>query len=493
MNIKTILVIYISLLVSFVSAADLELASPFSEHMVLQRQMPIPVWGWGKPGSKISVEFASKTTKGKVRADGRWKVILPAVNKAGGPHKFTVKSGDAVIEYKDVLVGEVWICSGQSNMQQGRGVLKNAKQMLVVAAKKPIRCMEVKRTVRFEPQERCSGKWSKQTPNSAVAFAFAYYLNKDQDIPVGIILTCWSSSSIEGWMPLEMQKQLPHFKTHMDKFKKQDTKKVTALITQEKKGKKWAQKDNVFLRTRPNILYNAMMHPLIPYAARGIVWYQGEANSETMQTTKQYGTTLSLWCKELRNRWGRIELCFIPVMLPRFGKILPKSPSTDPGNPSAYSWAYFREAQMKILDLPNTAIANTIDLGALKNIHPRDKELIGKRLALLAGGLTGDAKGLVQGPVFSGMKKEGKNLRISFKNADGLKTIDGKPPAEFWVAGKDNKWVQATTKISKDSVILSWDGKATPVAVRYAFAGFPKVNLVNSAGLPAIPFRTDTN
>jgi sialate O-acetylesterase len=179
-------------------------------------------------------------------------------------------------------------------------------------------------------------------------------------------------------------------------------------------------------------------------------------------------------------------------MLPRFGKILPQSPNKDPKSPEAFSWAYIREQQMKILDLPHTAVACTIDTGNLRNIHPKDKEPIGRRLALLAEKCNGTRSDTVQGPIFSKLITKNNSLIVSFKNNKGLKTTDGQPPKSFWLAGDDSKWIAAKTKIENNKVILSWDKDTPPKYVRYAFAGFPQVNLVNAAGIPALPFRTDT-
>ncbi|MDA0349717.1 MAG: sialate O-acetylesterase [Verrucomicrobia bacterium] len=471
----------------------LELASPFSEHMILQREMPVPVWGWGKSGENVEVSIAGISSTTEVGKDGRWKMTLAEL-PAGGPYVFQAKSGSSVIEYSDVLVGEVWICSGQSNMQMGYNQLKDSEALLKVAKKQPIRSLEVKRNVRFTPQEKFSGHWVVEPCKSAVGFMFALELQQALGVPVGIIEASWGSSSLEGWLPLSMTEQLPHFRREMKAFEKFDRAETERLIEKDIRGETREREDDIYMRTRPNILYNAMLYPVAPYAARGLVWYQGEANSGTLAHMRQYGETLPLWCKHLRELWGRDEFHFLAVMLPRYGRVAAGSPSESATAPNAYSWAWFREAQQQLLTLPHTGIANTIDLGDKKNIHPKDKEPIGKRLALLAQKQIPGSKVIASGPVLHTFSKTGDNsLRITFLNAEGLHTTDGKSPREFWVAGPDLIWLHARADLEDESVVLRWEGKLNPVAVRYAFSAFPNVNLVNGAGLPAMPFRTDTD
>jgi sialate O-acetylesterase len=474
-------------------ASGLELASPFTEHMILQRQMPVPVWGWGNPGERVEVSVAGQSASGKIGKDGRWKVSLKAL-PAGGPYLFEAKSGKESIEFSDVLVGEVWICSGQSNMQFGYNKLTDYKALLEAAKKRPIRSLTVERNVRLTPQERFSGDWLLEPCQSAVGFIFAYELQQALGIPVGIIETSWGSSSIEGWMPLSMTKQLPHFKREMEAFETFDRNEVEGFIEQNVRGENWERDDQVYLRTRPNILYNAMMYPIAPYAVRGLAWYQGEADSGSLANMRQYGESLPAWCTHLRKLWGRNDFYFMGVMLPRFGRTSEGSPTKSPTAPDAYSWAWFRESQTRLLDLPHTAIVNTIDLGDLENIHPTDKEPVGKRMALLAQQEIHGKDVISSGPVFAKWKTEGNNrIRILFQHAENLHTSDGKAPREFWVAGPDRNWQPAQARLDGESVLLTWEGKTKPNAIRYAFSAFPEVNLLNGADLPAMPFRTDSD
>ena len=235
-----------------------------------------------------------------------------------------------------------------------------------------------------------------------------------------------------------------------------------------------------FVRKQPNIVYNAMLHPVIPYACRGIVWYQGEANAAQPEL---YAASLPAWIRELRKRWQRDDLHVLGVMLPGFGE---DKGVTDPG-----SWAWFREAQGKGLAIPHAALINTIDLGDAKNIHPADKAPIIDRLARIARNDIYQDSIAARGPVFQKQKIDGPKVTITFDHADGLATKDGKPPVGFRLAGADRQWHPARAVIKGRSVEVQAEGVETPVACRYAFSNKPEVNLVNDAGLPAAPFRTD--
>jgi sialate O-acetylesterase len=352
-----------------------------------------------------------------------------------------------------------------------------------------------------------------------VAFGFAYFLNKKIHVPIGIIQTSWGSAYIEGWMPIELTKKLPHFKKSVDRVKSdKDLMKAIKLVMEqfEKHGKIGSQyyddpqKDkelkkilahkpgytdnaNVFARTQPNLLYNAMLHPFIPYAVRGMVWYQGEANAENWQDATQYAESLQLWTKALRKIWGNKNFYMLGVMLPGFGKMMGGSPKPkDLDYPGNVTWAYMRESQMKLLSLPHTGVANTVDLGDAQNIHPHDKKPLCERLARIAARYVYGQKIVAVGPIFSKYKVKGNKFYVKFTHAKGLKTTDGEPPKGFWLTDKEHKeWYPAKARIIGDVVELTSDKVPNPAACRYAFAAKPTVNLVNGAGLPAYPFRTD--
>lgn len=476
--------------------AALSVASPFTDHMVLQQDLPVPVWGKAELGAAVTVSFAGQKKTGRADRSGKWRVALDALGANAKGSKMTIRSGKATITLADVVVGEVWICSGQSNMQMGR--VPDQKGL----SEAGIRTFEVKRTVAFTEQENVVGNWKVSGPGSAVAFGFAHHLvKKAGGAPIGIILSAWGSSSIEAWMPRDMTGQLPHFKTIMAEWDA-NTEAQAQIKAALAKGK-WSRSDDVFMRRQSCIVYNAMMKPLAPFACRGLVWYQGERNTRYMTgmpdspwyhrvaSVQDYDETLKAWVQRYRKEWGRDDMRFLMVMLPGFGSVLNTSPTKDLNHPAAHSWAWMRESQLAVLDLPNTAVANTIDLGDVKNIHPRDKGPIGERLALLAARDTLGMKAEARGPVFSRLEKQKDRLIVHFSHATGLKTKDGKTPTEFWIAGQDAKWIPAAAKIQGNRVILSSPDCPNPEHVRYAFTGKPAVNLVNGSGLPAYPFRTD--
>ncbi len=355
----------------------------------------------------------------------------------------------------------------------------------------------MKRTVAFTEQDTCEGKWVERYPESAVAFGFAYFLEQAAKAPVGIILTCWGSSSIEAWMPRDMTATVPHFKTTMSEFDANTAtqNKIKAMLDGREK---W---NDVFLRQQPNILYNAMMKPLAPYACRGLVWYQGERNTKEMTPMTGddwvgrnsgmllYGDVLKKWMQRYRHEWGRDGFQFLVVMLPGFAKM--GKVAIDGENPAVPSWAWMRESQLQALELPHTAVANTIDLGEAANIHPKDKLPVGQRLALLAARDTLGQKIEAQGPVMKNVESQRNTLVVHFDHANGLKTNDGKAPTGFWLADDSKKWIPAKAEIEGPTVTLQSPQLTKPLYVRYAFAGMPKVNLVNGSDLPAYPFRTD--
>ena len=484
--------------------AQLSVASPFTDNAVLQRDMPVPIWGTAEPGATVTVDFAEQQQTTEADADGKWQVELEQMPANAEAQVLKISTGDSKIALENVLVGEVWICSGQSNMQMN---VVQVPQVEALAPSSPnIRCFEVKRTVAMTEQDRMVGEWAERRPSSAVAFAFAHFLEEANDVPVGIILSCWGSSSIEAWMPRDMTETVPHFQTVMNEFDA-DVATRDRIASILGTGKKWSGKDDIFLRRQPNILYNAMMHPLVPYACRGLVWYQGERNTQSMQGMLKtpwysrtagmlnYGITLRAWIQRYRKEWGNDQMHFMIVMLPGYYKQMQTGPrkgaKSNPVHPAVHSWAWMREAQMSALQLANTSVVNTIDLGSAKNIHPKDKLPIGRRLALLAGYETLGQEVVALGPMMAWTEKRGNEITVSFRNAEGLKTLDGNAPRGFWLSNDAGQWVRANATLQGENVVLT-STLNDPRFVRYAFAGKPDVNLVNGANLPAYPFRTDS-
>ena len=507
------------------ASAELTVSSVFTDHAVLQRDVAVPVWGRADAGATVAVTFAGQTKETRSSDNGKWSVTLDPLAASFDPQTLAITSGDDRIALADLVVGEVWICSGQSNMQ--RGVEAVPKVRALVPKMKHVRSFEVKRTVAFDEQENVEGTWKQEGPDSAVACSFAHFLQQRAGAPVGIILSCWGSSSLEAWMPRDMVDTVPHFKSMMEDFDK-DTKTRDQILGILDGEKPWSTKDDVFLRRQTNILYNAMMHPLAPYACRGLVWYQGERNTQSMKGgvkkpwfgnhsgILKYGDTLKKWIQRYRKQWKNDQMQFLVVMLPGYGKVLPskqlkvgtpkdKTADGKPDqarlekvrrlnaeHPDVHSWAWMRESQLQALELPHTGVVNTIDLGDIRNIHPNDKLPIGQRLALLAAR---DALGqavVAEGPAMSRVEELDGKLVVHFEHATGLKTRDGKSPQGFWVCDNAKKWVRADAKIEGDKVVLRTGEITQPSFVRYAFAGMPTVNLVNGTDLPARPFRSDS-
>lgn len=489
--------------VALPAAAELRLGSLFTQHMVLQRAMPVPVWGTAEPGARVAVSFAGQNKQTQAGDRGRWRVDLDPLAASGEPRVMTVTSSEAPkpVRLSDVVVGEVWICSGQSNMQMKTASVSKVAALVKDASR--VRSFTVKNTVAFTEQDFCEGQWVDQAPDSAVASAFAVFLQQHAEVPVGVVLTAWGSSSLEAWMPRDMTATVPHFKTVMEEFdaNTQGQQRIQSVLDGPRP---WGRNDDIYLRRQPNILYNAMMKPLAPYACRGVVWYQGERNTQSMwgmpdkpwysrnSGMRLYGGVLKQWIERYRTQWGDDRLHFLVVMLPGFyGKPLATGPQGPADSPATHSWAWMRESQLQAQELQHVGVANTIDLGHIKNIHPKDKLPVGRRLALLAArdtlGITVEA----QGPVMRGVERRGASLVVQYDHAQGLATTDKASPSGFWLADDAGAWHRAQAKIVGQTVVLRCAKVKAPRFVRYAFAGKPEVNLVNGAGLPAYPFRTD--
>lgn len=500
----TLLIFFLIFNISFTYSQKLSVSSLFCNHMVLQRDALVPIWGQAKPKEIITITFSGQNKTAITGEDGKWMIQLDPLRPSKVGRQMII-SGSTKLEILDVVVGEVWICSGQSNMQLNVNAVPEIKAL--IPKLKNIRSFEVKRIVSFEEKEDINGKWTTQHPSSAVAFSFAYFLELAEDIPIGIIHSSWGSSSIEAWMPLDMTKKLPYFNKIMTEFYA-DTltrKRIHKAITSPKG---WSRQEDIFMRRQPNILYNAMMKPLAPYACRGLIWYQGERNTRYLSKMpeftkatwfhrvsgmKEYGDVLKHWIQRYRKQWNNNQMHFMVVMLPGYGKGTVKNLKIDPQSPTEESFAWMRESQLKALELPHTSVVNTIDLGDVKDIHPKDKLPIGKRLALLARKNTLKKNIVAQGPKMKRVTIKRKKIIVYFDNAKGLKTNNLEMPSGFWIADKSFNWKPAKAKIKNQTIVLKSSKVKRPLYVRYAFAGMPNVNLINNSGLPAYPFRTDSD
>lgn len=477
------------------SQAEVKPSALFSDHMVLQRGMDVPVWGDADPGERIEVAFSGQNHTTVADEDGKWMVELSPLKASSEGREITIEGSNKLV-FSDVLVGEVWICSGQSNMQ----IVANAVPEIKVKVPKAgdVRSFTVPCTVAFDEQDSLVGQWDLRVANSAVAAGFSMFLEEAIDVPVGIILSAWGSSSLEAWMPRDMAADLPLFAEQLQAL--DSDQETRGRIEKALAAPERLKPDDVFMRRQSNILYNAMMKPLVPYACRGLVWYQGERNAFNFHDLPEepwyrrnipitgYENALKLWVKRYRKEWQKEDMHFMVVMLPGYAGHKLK---TKAERPDVESWAWMREAQLGVLELPHTSVVNTIDLGDVTNIHPKDKAPIGERLALLAQRDVLQRDVVAEGPVMKNVVLAGDHLKVSFSNGEGLSIEGGAAPEGFWITDDTQVWHPAVAAVKGETVILSSPDIEEPLYIRYAFAAMPKTNLVNGAGLPARPFRTD--
>lgn len=456
---------------SLCSARSLTLAPIFSDHMVLQREQPVPVWGSAAPGSSLTIEFAGQTQTGRADAGGRWRVDLDPLSASSVPQTLTVRSEEAgrqeSIMLRDVLVGEVWLCSGQSNMQWAMSRTENAEAAIAAADHPRIRFFRTPVVFSRIPLDSVDGKWEVCSPETAgplsgVAYYFARELQRELDVPIGLLQSAWGGTRIEPWTPpegfegIESLQSIHQIATNMPEL----------------------DGDPQQERQTPTAIFNAMIHPHIPFAIRGVIWYQGESNrTEGMLYVDKTRALLNGW----RGRWG-FDFPFYFVQITPF-QYAQQDPMILPE---------FWEAQAAIpRQIPGTAMAVASDATTLDDIHPPNKEVPGVRLALLALNHTYGRDVVSSGPIFRSISRDrsGSRLRVEFDFADGLTTRDGNPPDWFEIAGNDGVFKAATASIQGSSVLLESDEVPLPVAMRFAWHKLAVPNLMNSAGLPAPAFR----
>jgi len=490
------------------ASATVSLPTLISDNMVLQRDAKARLWGKAAAGEKITAKIAGATAETTADADGRWSLHLDEL-KAGGPYELVIQ-GTNTLTIKNVLVGEVWVASGQSNMGFP---LRNAKNDAEIAkANFPeIRYFAVLKTVSGKPLDTATGRWLVVQPTqnsagsmSAVSYYFARDLQDRLKVPVGMITSALGGTDIEAWVApseVESRKDLEFVRQRWA----EDLKKWPALKEQYDKGMAaWQEewKKAAAAGTRPKngppreprgpgtqweagSLYNGMIAPISPYTIKGFIWYQGENNTNN---GVGYAPLLTALIESWRKTWGSGDLPFLFMQLPACRKAMPE--------PGESGWADLRESQQKNLKLPNTGMAVTLDLGlkAEGNLHPPDKTEFARRLALQAMHLVyGDNSSVVSGPVFKDAKADGPTMKVTFDEVHGGLTTDpsGAPVKGFTIAGADKIFHWADAKIDGDTVIVSSAKVPKPVAVRYGWADLPDVNLFNKDGFPAAPFRSD--
>jgi sialate O-acetylesterase len=490
------------------ASADVRLPGIFGDHMVIQQKMTVPVWGWADSGERVTVSLAGQTKTATANPQGKWCVELDAL-QAGGPHVLTVKGNNAV-KIEDVLVGEVWIGSGQSNMAMTVSRSKDFEKEKAAAGLPKLRMFTVKRKTAETPQSDCEGQWQVSSPEtvggfSAAAYFFGRELHKELGVPVGMINSSWGGTPVQAWTSLAVQEKLPALRPMLAQWEKNiaaydptaaKARYERALAAwKERAAKARAAGKPAPRRPRPPVnprlnphrpasLYNGMIVPLVPYAIRGVIWYQGESNAGHYEAGL-YGLQLRAMVTSWRKVWGEGDFPFLWVQLPNFHR-----PQEQPSEPSG--WVTVRDEMFKSLSLANTGMAVTVDIGEADNIHPKDKQDVGKRLALWALSTTYGKDVCGSGPLYKSMEKRDGQIVLHFDHVcGGLVATGGGPLKGFAVAGADMKFVWANAKIEGDTVVVSSPEVMHPAAVRYAWADNPRCNLANKAGLPASPFRTD--
>ena len=511
-------------LLPLAARAEVKLPHIIGDNMMLQQEKPVPIWGWASPDEKVTVKFGDQAQGATADKDGKWIVKLDPL-KAGATGEMTI-AGSNTITLKNVLVGEVWACSGQSNMEFGMRGAHNASVEIPKANYPKIRLFTVKKKIAFEPQTDCDGAWEECTPETVGGFtAVGYFFGRDiyqaLDVPVGLIHTSWGGTPAQAWTSLEKLKSVPEFGDLVTSFETTAKNMPELKETYEKETlPKWQEADKKWKAAKaagepagskpeprrpnppdlnpnlPSVLFNGMIAPIVPYAIRGATWYQGESNAGN---PLQYRVLFPAMITDWREHWGEGDFTFLFVQLANF-MARTATPTQESGG-----WPGLREAQSMTLSLPNTGMAVIIDIGQADNIHPKDKMDVGYRLALAAEHVAYGKDLVFSGPMYDSMSVEGDKVRVKFKSVgSGLAiaappstqmSVEPESPASqlkgFSIAGEDHKFIWANAIFDGDSVVVSSDEVKDPKAVRYGWANNPSVNLYNREGLPASPFRTD--
>lgn len=457
----------LAVLAATAAQAAVKLPAVIGNDMVLQRDMPVPIWGWAEKGEEVTVAIAGQKHVAKAGSDGRWKVTLDKLSVGQPLEMMVTGSSGSKITLKNILVGEVWFCSGQSNMELRVDRCKDAAKEIAAANYPQIRLFTVEMVQSPKPLADTKGNWIPCSPQtvgtfSGTAYYFGRQLYKQLNVPIGLIHSSWGGTAAELWTSRKALEANP-------------------LLKPLARGKE------------ASTLYNAMVAPVIPYAIRGVIWYQGEAN---VWSAYLYRTLFPAMIANWRADWGEGDFPFGFVQIAPFGyfdawKVDPKA--------CAELW----EAQRMSLDAsPNTGMVVTVDIADndrihpknndFEGIHPKNKQEVGRRLSLWALAKVYGKDLVYSGPLYKSMTVEGDKIRLTFDYFDGgLKTSDGKPLTYFTIAGADKKFVPAVATIDGNTIVVQSDKVTAPVAVRYAWREDATPNLCNKAGLPASPFRTD--
>ena len=470
---------------------NLRLPHIFSSNMVLQQGMAVPIWGWIKNNEPVTVTFRDEKISATVR-DGKWTAKLHNL-KVGDGDTLTVTSGSETIQLTNVLVGEVWLCSGQSNMEWPLNKAFEPQADIASATNQMIRLFVVPNVKSDTAREDIDGQWVVCSPEAAATFsAVGYYFGRDlqsvRKVPVGLIESDWGGTPIESWTSDEGLSRIPAGKEVAETFVRETEayniarENYDKQIAEVKKTGSTKKVPLPYVPHKPSELFNGMISPIIPYALKGVTWYQGENNAGR---AFQYRSLFPNMIRDWRRLWNEGDFTFLCVQLAPFKPISAVAGESD--------WAELREAQaLATKVLPKVGMAVITDLGEEHDIHPRKKAPVGGRLALAARAIAYGERISYTGPVFKSLKIENDKAILKFDHVGrGLMTKDG-PVKSFAICGSNRKWVWGIAEIEgTDTVVVSSPNVENPVAVRFGWADYPVVNLWSGEGLPASPFRTD--
>ena len=483
--------------------AAVRLPNTISSHAVLQRDAPIHIWGWSNPGETVTVRFHDQTRSADASNLGLWSLWLMPEH-AGGPYTLTAQGnaeGDAAVTLSDILVGDVWLASGQSNMEMplngfpGNAVLKNGAEEIAQANLPTVRLLRFEKNTSDYPLNDVSTTWTECTPQtaaefSAVAYFFGREINAREHVPIGLIDSTWGGTPVESWISMETigsdASLMPIFASWA-RFAKPLINSDLLIAAEKREDEAAAQAHQPApkhdwhpspLSWKPAALYNGMIAPAAPYTIKGVIWYQGEANTDPKRAP-MYARLFSTLIADWRQQWNEGNFPFLYVQISNFN-----SPAED--------WGAIRDAQRRTLSTANTAMAVTLDIGDPDNVHPADKQTVGARLALAARALVyGEPQLTYSGPLFRTATTEGSAMRIWFDHAKSGLTSHGPELEGFEIAGADGKFVPAAARIDGSTVVVQAQGVSKPRAVRYAWASFTNANLFNKENLPASTFTSE--
>ncbi|HRH44934.1 MAG TPA: sialate O-acetylesterase [Pyrinomonadaceae bacterium] len=505
MKIKISLIIALIILSAFIIRAEVKLPDVIASSMVLQQKQKVPIWGWADAGETVTVTFQKQKLTVIADAKGKWRVDLKPLKADFTPQTLIIE-GKNKIELKDILIGEVWLVAGQSNMQRLLRETANGEEVQAKANHPNIRLFNVSREVGFKKKQGKLAEWLACTPESVKEFSVAgYYFGVELEnalkVPIGLINSSYGGSQAEAWTPVEYLKANPDLVATVERTKIWDEERPRVKVEYAAAIEKWkvesekqkaagarpspspAVPDSLRDYRIASSIYNGMIEPLIPFAIKGAIWYQGESNEARAE---QYGILLPTMIRAWRERWGAGNFPFGIIQLPNYRAVKPE--------PVDEAWSFVREAQRQTaLKTTNTGLIVTIDIGEANDIHPKNKLDVGLRMSVWAlKNVYG--KKLIDSPRLQRFEVKGNKIILTFDDVGtGLKIKTGDKLNEFAIAGDDKKFIWADAKIVGKNKVEVWSDKIPkPIAVRYAFNNNPKnPNLTNDSGLPAGPFRTD--